>query len=47
LRGDEGNIGSNKKKRGIGEVLEQEENIVVPNIIVLCLRYNNFMRIED
>jgi hypothetical protein len=34
LRGDEGNIGGHKK-RGIGELLEQERRIVVFNITVL------------
>jgi hypothetical protein len=28
-------IGGHKKGRGIGEVLEQEKNIVVPNMAVL------------
>jgi hypothetical protein len=36
LRGDEGNIGDHQKKgRGIGELLEQEKSIVVPNMTVL------------
>jgi hypothetical protein len=26
---------ANKKRRGIGELLEQEKSIVVPNMIVL------------
>jgi hypothetical protein len=32
LRGDEGNIGGHKKRRDIGELLEQEKSIVVPPI---------------
>jgi hypothetical protein len=35
LRGDERNIGGHKKMRGIGELLEQEKSIIVPNMIVL------------
>jgi hypothetical protein len=38
LRGDAGNIGGHKKKRGIGELLEQEKSIVVP-------QYDSFMGI--
>jgi hypothetical protein len=35
LRGDEGNIGSHKKERDIGELLEQEKSITVFNMTVL------------
>jgi hypothetical protein len=35
LRGDKKNIGDQKKRRGIRELLEQEKNIAIPNIIVL------------
>jgi hypothetical protein len=36
LREDERNIsGHKKKKRGIGELLEQEKNIAIPNMTVL------------
>jgi hypothetical protein len=35
LRGDEKNIDGHKKRRGIGELLEQEKYIGVPNMIVL------------
>jgi hypothetical protein len=35
LREDKGNIGGHqKKRRGIVELLEQEKNIVVPNMTV-------------
>jgi hypothetical protein len=35
LRGDEENIDGHKKRRDIGELLEQEKSIIVPYMIVL------------
>jgi hypothetical protein len=39
LREDEENIGGHKKRRGIGELLQQEKSIVVP-------QYDSFMGIR-
>jgi hypothetical protein len=35
LRRDEKNIGGYRKKRAIWKLLEQEKNIVIPNMTVL------------